>query len=347
MKKTKVNVGAILLMAYAVIAYMLPQLIFNVFGNLLGNVGYYNIYMLATLINSVIGVSTASAFCTFVIIIACSIALLCGKRWGATAMGASMSVLSIVNILPLTMIIKEIFVEWIINMVAGYRGGLGLEILKIVIILLICIIIVSFVTIPAFISWILYSIAGSFANRADKKEKVSVFGIILKVLAAFGAVIPGFTQITLPIIAFIIIAFLGGMGTIGDGLLIILIGLFVLGFMLLLANLSLVLLFAGMILSVKCFPDKKKAKKDKCENDKEVYVEINEATELAAPVVSEPVIEEPVIEEAVAEEVAAEEPVVEEAVVEETVVEEVAAEEPVVEEPKDEEFDSDANVSID
>ena len=240
MKKTKINFGAILLIIYAVIA--------TVLSNISSYISVYNTDMYLSLVNlnNIIGVGSVASTVMFVAVIAFSIVLLCGKRWGSLAMGAAMTTLSLVNVIPMMSIIGEIiFNDFTLLAIA------------------IPVLFVNFITVPAALSWFMYALAGLFATIANNKGKRSITAMILKVLSAPGVVIAGLNQILFPIL---MLAIADTAITLSDVVYIIL----VFGLVVFVSQVSLLILAAGMILSVRCKPDckaEKKCTKDKAEEN--------------------------------------------------------------------------------
>ena len=239
MKKTKINFGAILLIVYAVIAMVLS--------NISQYMGVYDTDMYLSLVNlnTFIGVGSVASNIMFVVMIAFGIALMCGKRWGALAMGASMATLSLVNIVPLMSIIGEI----VFNDANLFAMAIP-------------VLFFNLVTVNAALGWFVYALSGLFANIANNKGKISIVAIVLKILSVPGVVIAGSNQILFPVV---MLAVAGAFKVFSDFLYIVV----VFGLAVLAAQISLFILALGMILSVRCKPDCKAAKKDSEDKAKE------------------------------------------------------------------------------
>ena len=252
MKKTKINVGAILLIVYATLALLLANVVpeiaelfgFNYYNGAFGSIYYWPFGS----IGAIIGAGQVVMWATFIVTVAFGIVMLCGKRWGSVALGASMATTSVVAAVPMLVLFGTITCYAMILLMYGYTGS-DMVVAAIVIWMLLCIFLL-FITLPAFIGWGLYAMAGAFSNAANNKGKKSVTALVLKIVAAALLVIAGYNQLTYLINICFIVFLVAGMII---EFAVVLICIF--GVIIVLALVSLPILAAGIVLSIKYKPD--------------------------------------------------------------------------------------------
>ena len=271
-------------MIYAVIAYMLPNIVTGIGSAFFSYADiepieisgqYLSAYNIFTLSNSVLGVSSAMGFVTAVVMIVFGIVLLSGKKWGAVAMGVAMSVATLVSAVPVSVLIGISFAFFAYCLIYGLFFGVlsvGLVITIVfayLFLILAAYLLAIFVALTAivcgifltsFIGWLFYSFSAMLSCRADRVGKTSAFGIVLKIFAAPLVALGGLSQITLPAIIFAALAVFGIFGealpALGTIISILFVVLLVLGGIILISLVSIPMLAIGMIISVKCKPDK-------------------------------------------------------------------------------------------
>lgn len=269
MKKTKINVGAILLIVYATLALLLANLVPEIVEFALGSsYGAYGSF------GTLIGAGQVIMWATFIVTVAFGIVMLCGKRWGSVALGASMATTSVVAAVPMLVLSGIINCYAMLFIMYGYTGS-DMVGAAIVIWMLLCIFLL-FITLPAFVGWGLYAMAGAFSNAANNKDKKSVTALVLKIVAAALLVIAGYNQLTY-LINICFIVFLAA-GMIIDFVVVL---IFVFGVFIVLALVSLPILAAGIVLSIKykpddapCLIDEKEQKGEEPEGELEILPEV-------------------------------------------------------------------------
>ena len=159
MKKTRINFGAILLIAYAVMNYAFMSMLAS---------DYLSPFL--TLNNDVLDtLRSAVSSCKLVtfVIIGFSIPLLFGKKWGAIGIGASMAGISLIN-----------FVKPITNLgsliVSGEKFSWE-QFLSSVSLLI-------FVFVPLVVGWLAFGAAGFFSE--NKQGGRSILALICKIVSA-------------------------------------------------------------------------------------------------------------------------------------------------------------------
>ena len=245
MKKTKINVGAILLIVYATLALLLANIVPEIVEVALGS--YYGQY---GSFGTLIGAGQVVMWATFIVTVAFGIVMLCGKRWGSVALGASMATTSVVAAVPMLVRSGTVTCAVMFTLMYGYTGS-DMVVTAIVIWMLLSIFLL-FITLPAFVGWGLYAMAGAFSNAANNKDKKSVTALVLKIVSAVLLVIAGYNQLTYLINICFIVFLAVGIGTV---IAFVVILIFVFGVFIVLALVSLPILAAGIVLSIKYKPD--------------------------------------------------------------------------------------------
>ena len=245
MKKTKINVGAILLIVYATLALLLANIVPEIVEVALGS--YYGQY---GSFGTLIGAGQVVMWATFIVTVAFGIVMLCGKRWGSVALGASMATTSVVAAVPMLVRSGTVTCAVMFTLMYGYTGS-DMVVTAIVIWMLLSIFLL-FITLPAFVGWGLYAMAGAFSNAANNKDKKSVTALVLKIVSAVLLVIAGYNQLTYLINICFIVFLAVGIGTV---IAFVVILIFVFGVFIVLALVSLPILAAGLVLSIKYKPD--------------------------------------------------------------------------------------------
>ena len=245
MKKTKINVGAILLIVYATLALLLANLVPEIVEFALGSsYGAYGSF------GTLIGAGQVVMWATFIVTVAFGIVMLCGKRWGSVALGASMATTSVVAAVPMLVLSGIINCAVMFSLMYGYTGS-DMVVTAIVIWILLGIFLL-FITLPAFAGWGLYTMAGAFSNAANNKDKKSVTALVLKIVASALLVIAGYNQLTYLINICFIVFLAAGISTVIEFVVIL---IFIFGVFIVLALVSLPILAAGIVLSIKYKPD--------------------------------------------------------------------------------------------
>ena len=245
MKKTKINVGAILLIVYATLALLLANIVPEIVEVALGS--SYRAY---GSFGTLIGAGQVVMWATFIVTVAFGIVMLCGKRWGSVALGASMATTSIVAAVPMLVLSGTVTCAAMLSLMYGYTGS-DMVVTAIVIWILLGIFLL-FITLPAFVGWGLYAMAGAFSNAANNKDKKSVAALVLKIVAAALLVIAGYDQLTYLINICFIVFLAAGISTLIEFVVIL---IFIFGVFIVLALVSLPILAAGIVLSIKYKPD--------------------------------------------------------------------------------------------
>ena len=214
MKKTKLNIGAILLIVFVVINVMLSADIMSLSGYGKGYVGTYNNYaekgaedIKPENYNSYddyykamdeyeeqyyIGqhlvydsyMSTGIIVIVYGAILVFAITMLCGKRWGAIGIGASMA-----TMLALSLCSKFVYA---ISTIGGEDNKNTV---------LTAFIYACFVAIPGILGWLAYASAGVFSTFAEKNGKLFIIVLIAKIAAAVLVAFSGINQIFVAIIS--------------------------------------------------------------------------------------------------------------------------------------------------
>ena len=238
MKKTKINFGAILLIVYAVMSFVLSRVALDtisVYADPYGGVSYnpyYAQYQTVSMLNTVFGVNGMS-FTVMAVIIAFSAVLLCGKRWGSIGMGAAMATATGLGTIPF-------FIA------AGSRLSIRFEWSAIII----PAIHLLFIALLGFLGWVCYAASGLFSAKAEDGKKKSVAAIILKIVSAPLVALSGLNQLI-----FMTVTFITDTNMSRLTFEFILKGVICpYGIIIILALASLLILAAGIILSVKCSP---------------------------------------------------------------------------------------------
>ena len=235
MKKTKINLGAILLIVYALFAYLLSYAVTTALSSSFNHSyqhAYRSIHMYIAEFNSIF---LSPAFLVTLIIIAFSIVLLAGKKWGVIAMGGAMATVSLLNALPVITLAGT-------NIINRFEWNIIIFILAFII----------FVVVPAILGWLFYGVSGVFATLAQDNKKIAIIPIILKIVSAVLVALSGLNQIIF--IALIsIVAYGANYATVSffNELIV------PYGFVTVLALVAILILAAGIILSVKCLEGSK------------------------------------------------------------------------------------------
>ncbi len=160
MKKTRINFGAILLIAYAVMNYAFMSMFAS--DDLLA----YLMLLKYGVLESLRSAASLSGLVTFVII-GFSIPLLFGKKWGAIGIGASMAGISLINFVkPITklgsLVVSGDNFSW-----EQFLSSVSLFI---------------FVFVPLVLGWLAFGAAGFFSE--NKQGGRSILALICKIISA-------------------------------------------------------------------------------------------------------------------------------------------------------------------
>lgn len=261
MKKTKINVGAILIIIFVVISIMLSG---DYLSLLLGSemeaggggyagayrnyiednaeevhLGDFNSYddYYDVLNQKYTGLYLALDNMTnsnvllivFGTVAALAVAMLFGKRWGAIGIGASMA-----TMLVMTLLSKFVFA---ISTIGDESNTIATALIYIL-----------FVSIPGILGWLTYAAAGVFSSFAENSQKKSIIAMILKIAAAPLVAIGGINQILCAFISLFVQYDIRLGGVIKSIILAY-------GIPAVLVVASYIILAAGMVLSVKCKPE--------------------------------------------------------------------------------------------
>jgi len=236
MKKTKINFGAILLIVYAVMSFVLSRVALDtisLYADSYGGVSYnsyYAQYQTVSMLNTVFGVNGMS-FTVMAVIIAFSAVLLCGKRWGSIGMGAAMATATGLGTIPF-------FIA------SGSRLAIRFDWSAIII----PAIHLLFIALLGFLGWVCYAASGLFSAKAEDGKKKSVAAIILKIVSAPLVALSGLNQLIFMTVVFITETNMSRLT-----FEFVLKGVICpYGIIIILALASLLILAVGIILSVKC-----------------------------------------------------------------------------------------------
>ena len=230
MKKTKINIGAILLIVYAVMAVVIQACAQNSASYYFSYGGPYSLYSTVASINTIFNNTTLY----FTILITFCTVLLFEKRWANIVIGAAMTAFAALG--STTFMVQ-----------AGTSIGMGgFEWSKIILPAVYFI----FVTLLDASGWVCYMLAGIFSAKTT--EKKSVAAMVLKIVSAPLVVISGINKMI-----FLTIVLLTSINPNLSNFFILLWESVILpyGIVVVLSFVSLLVLAAGIVLSVRCQPE--------------------------------------------------------------------------------------------
>ena len=235
MKKTKINIGAILLIVYAVMSYALYSCVQTLLSGYASSQLQYNTNYIIYQFNHVFNIGLTSSLLAVGVIIAFSALMIRGQRWGATVIGAVMSVLSGLTCGTIMIAAGEGFFQY-------FEWSM----------IIIPVLYILFVSLPGFLGWACYGVAGCFSHNAEIKEKKSLLAMILKIVSAPIVVLAGVNQILWMAIMLIPATsnYYAWSGNMYFNEVI-----WPYGWVALLSIAGLLILAAGIVLSVKCKPE--------------------------------------------------------------------------------------------
>ena len=260
MKKTKINVGAILIIIFVVISIMLSGDYFSLVlssetdtgggyagayqnyiednaeevypGDFSNYDDYYDVLnqKYTGLYLALDNMTNSNALLiVFGTVAALAVAMLFGKRWGAIGIGASMA-----TMLVMTLLSKFVFA---ISTIGDESNTIATALIYIL-----------FVSIPGILGWLTYAAAGVFSSFAENSQKKSLIAMILKIAAATLVAVGGMNQILCAFISLFVQYQIRLGGVIKSIILAY-------GIPAVLVVASYIILAAGMVLSVKCKPE--------------------------------------------------------------------------------------------